>query len=166
MLATPWVFSWQPYGAWEMNDYVVISSVEAFWIVFDKHIPKPSFAFRTMDDYRRPKFANEVDRIRSLCLRRQSIAELEWEDPANKGCYTGNITNITSEKIDTVWETLLLLTIGETLEASVRAVRIIDRGKKQSVDTRFEVWCDKECITVKQELEKEFNSLFSWTFFN
>ena len=166
-LRTGWIFSWQPYGSWEMNDYVIIHSVEAFWTVFEQHLPKPSVAFRTTTNYQRPRYLHDVERIRSFCMRREAIKELEWEDASNKGCFECNISNITSDEIDAMWETVLLLSIGETLGENVRAVRVIDRGKGKMVDTRFEIWCGEECKNVEKELETNIkNRTFTWKFFN
>ena len=77
--------------------------------------------------------------MRSLCLRRNDIAALEWEDPNNKGVYRCDIDNMNKESIDELWETVCLGCIGETFGDAVNAVRIIDRGKKQTINTRVMV---------------------------
>jgi len=164
-LRTPWRFSYQAYGPWEMTDIVIVYSVEQFWIGLE-HMPQPSLAFRVSDDYDRPKFKHGVELIRCLCLRRDSIVALEWEDVNNKGMYRCDVANIDKDRIDALWEISCLSAVGEALGENVNAVRIIDRGKKQTINTRVEIWCkdsSREMLnTLKQNLP---GYVFSWVDF-
>ncbi len=150
-LKTPWRFSFQAYGPWEMTDTSIVCTVEQFWTGFE-HLPTPSVAFRVTDGYARPVYKHGVDRVRSLCLRRNNIAVLEWEDRRNKGMYRCDVANMDKESIDELWETVCLGCVGETFGDAANAVRIIDRGKKQTTNTRVEIWCRQEDPNIAQAL--------------
>ena len=71
--------------------------------------------------------------------------------------------NLSSENIQNIWETLLLLTVGESLGDIVRAVRVVDRGKKQNISTRYEIWCSDLSEVCETMLAKELSQCsFTW----
>jgi hypothetical protein len=152
-----------------MVDVCVIHTVEQFWNGYD-FLPKPSDAFRVLDDYVRPSYEHGVERIRSLCLRRDTLAALEWEDRTNfQGMFRSDIANMDSVRIDSLWETSCLFCIGEMhggIDDSVNAVRIIDRGnKKQDISTRLEIWCRERSDHILAELNKHLPYSFEWVAF-
>ena len=162
-LKSGWIISYQGYGPWKLIDAFIIYSVEDFWKIYDEHLPKLSLAFRTSDDYHRNNFKHGVERIRSWTFRRETIEKLEWEDTNNKGYYICDMENLSSENIQYIWETLLLLTIGESLGDTVRAVRVLDRGKKQSISTRYEIWCSDMSELCETMLAKDLSQCsFAW----
>ena len=167
-LRTPWLFSFQPYGPWSLTDIVQFTTVEAFWGAYE-HMPRASLAFRVTDDLTRSYFKHGVERIRSLIMRRDSMKTLEWDDEDNKGMFVVVKDNLNGETLDKLYETLLLLAIGESFGDTCRAVRVIDKGggKDQSVRTHFEVWCAAvEPKQVQDELRKVFGDTpFSWKSF-
>ncbi len=163
-LRTEWRFSYQPYGPWKVVDIVIISTVEHFWVGL-AHMPTPSLAFRVTDNYTRPTFKHDVGTVRSLCLRRNNIERLEWEDPNNSGMYRCDLKNIDSVNLDKIWEVGCMSAIGEIFGDNARAVRIIDRGKKKTVNVRVEVWCKDKCSVVEKGLKEKFDDVFEWVDF-
>jgi len=165
-LRTSWLFSFQPYGPWQLTDIVQFESVEAFWTAYE-HMPKPSLAFRVSDHPTRSFFKHGVGRIRSLIMRRESLKTLEWDDEENNGMFVVVLNDLTGDDIDSIYETVLLLAIGEIFGDQCRAVRIIDKGgKDQSVRTHIEVWCASvQPKAIQDELEKVVGKSITWISF-
>ena len=164
-LKSGWIFSFQQYGPWSLTDCVQFASVESFWQAYD-FMPLPSLAFRVVDDLKRSFFKHGVERIRSLCMRRDTIKTLEWEDPLNTGMYSFRLEEKEGNIVDDMYEKLLLLAIGESFGDDVRAVRIVDKGKKRTVSTQFELWCKQESEDVKNALSKVYNGSVAWSPFS
>jgi hypothetical protein len=143
-LVNTWVFAVEAHGDWGNSiDFAEVSSVGAFWNVYETHFPSPSLAFRVSDDTQRATFVDpRVKNLRSMSIHRKGIA-LTWENKRNVGMHTVALPNATASTVDQLWETSLLLAIGGSCEG-VHGVRLLDRGKRGSVDLRLEVWSGKE----------------------
>jgi hypothetical protein len=161
-LKTGWIFAFQQYGPWKLTDCVQFSSVETFWKAYE-FMPRPSLAFRVVNDSTRSYFKHGVERIRSLCMRRDTIKSLEWEDPLNTGMYSFRLEEKDGVGVDDMYENLLLLAIGESFGDDVCAVRIVDKGKNRSIVTQYELWCKKESDDVKTALSEIYNGSVKWS---
>ena len=128
-------------------------------------MPKPSVAFRVLDNVTRSNFKHGVDRIRSLCIRRDTIPSLEWEDPLNVGMFSFQLKEKDGFTVDDMYEKLLMLAVGETFGNDVRAIRIVDKGKKRSICTQYEIWCTKESSEVLKVLNEHYDGKIDWTVF-
>ena len=89
---------------------------------------------------------------------RQKVIRIKWDDEDNKGMFVVVKDNLNGETLDKLYETLLLLAIGESFGDTCRAVRVIDKGGKNgSIRTHFEIWCAAvEPSQVQDELRKVF----------
>ena len=164
LLKCGWVFSIQQYGPWKLIDTVQFESVECFWKAYE-FMPKSSVAFRVSDNVTRSFFKHGVDRIRSICMRRDTIKSLEWEDPLNVGMFSFRLEDKDSRTVDDMYEQLLLLAVGETFGDGVRAIRIVDKGKKRSICTQYEIWCNGESKDVLNVLSGIYEKKVEWTAF-
>ena len=74
-LTKTWVFAVEAHGDWGNTiDFAEVSTVEAFWNVYDTHFPKPSLAFRVSDDLRRATFTEpRVKNLRSMSLHQKEL---------------------------------------------------------------------------------------------
>ena len=144
-LTKTWVFAVEAHGDWGNTiDFAEVSTVEAFWNVYDTHFPKPSLAFRVSDDLRRATFTEpRVKNLRSMSLHQKGVA-LTWENKSNVGMHTVSLPNVKTDTADQLWEASLLLAIGGSCEGAIHGVRLVDRGKKGNVDLRLEIWTGEE----------------------
>ena len=144
-LTKTWVFAVEAHGDWGNTiDFAEVSTVEAFWNVYDTHFPKPSLAFRVSDDLRRATFTEpRVKNLRSMSLHQKGVA-LTWENKSNVGMHTVSLPNVKTGTADQLWEASLLLAIGGSCEGAIHGVRLVDRGKKGNVDLRLEIWTGEE----------------------
>ena len=96
-------------------------------------------------------------------MRRDTIKRLEWEDPLNTGMYSFRLEEKDGVVVDDMYEKLLLLAIGESLGDDLRAIRVVDKGKKRSISTQYELWCKQESDNVKNALSKIYDGPVKWS---
>ena len=58
-----------------------------------------------------------------------------------------------------------MLAVGETFGDDVRAIRIVDKGKKRSICTQYEIWCTGESSEVLKVLSEHYDGKVDWTVF-
>ena len=107
------------------------------------HFLQPSFCFTKPACTRRPQV--DGSEIEGLALFRGGVDPV-WEDPVNTdgGHWQASVTPW--ERIDDVWDALVMAVVGNVEENNdvVTGIRAVDKTKKGRVEYRVEVWFSTE----------------------
>tara|TARA_X000001036_G_C20690680_1_gene809268 strand:- start:2422 stop:2958 length:537 start_codon:yes stop_codon:yes gene_type:complete len=125
-----------------LNKVATFNDVETFWSYFHR-IPKPTdFFFST----KRNRGIVGGRSVVSYSIFRENITP-KWEDPV---AYEGGEWRIRRFKnlneLDDIWETIVLLTLGNTLEKAnnILGVRVVDSSHPDTNKAMYnvEIWFD------------------------
>ncbi|KAG5187279.1 eukaryotic translation initiation factor 4E-like 1 [Tribonema minus] len=113
------------------------NTVEDFWRFYN-NIPKPSQVF--FDGKSRKRVGDR--QIESFSIFKKGIRP-EWEDPANaRGGEWSCRERLQPIVLDTLWESLVLGLIGETIDWAdeICGARVVDKSRGKDTYYRFELW--------------------------
>lgn len=131
-------------------------TVEDFWYLFID-MPKPSSIF---GNAHRPRLKLSGKHIEGFGMFESGVSPV-WEHSPGGHWELGGISDPII--LDTVWEILCLMLIGETLckGLEVLGIRVVDKSKCHTPLYRIEVWTTTTSDTIKSELSENVTSMLS-----
>lgn len=136
----------ESYGSRAYCKIFDFDTVEDFWNYFYA-TPPPSLVFA---NDQRPRRKLDGRQVEGFGVFTEGVKP-EWEE-TKEGCHLefGFITD--ASILDTLWEVVCLLLVGETMcqPAHVVGVRVVDKSKARKPLYRLEVWVGTKDEQVKQ----------------
>jgi len=130
-----------------------------FWRYYNNY-PYPSVIFS--DGIEKPIISNPDREIASISLFKKGI-EPKWEDPKNTNGAEIAIRKFRNiEELDTLWETISIMCIGEHFKLSeyITGIRVVDSSiPNRKALYRIELWFSDK--TKKDVIEESFKTLLN-----
>jgi hypothetical protein len=135
------------YGNAAYRDVLDFDTVEDFWEAHE-YMPVPSHVFANAS---RPRLKLNGKNVEAFGIFDCSV-QPEWEKSPGGHWEFGGIRD--TEALDSIWETLCLTLVGETVSQGLEVVgiRVVDKSKCKSPLYRVEVWVSSQEDAVKNDV--------------
>jgi hypothetical protein len=135
------------YGDAAYKGIVAFDTVEDFWNAHE-YMPAPSHIFANAS---RPRLKLNGRNVEAFGIFDYTV-QPEWEKSPGGHWEFGGITD--THNVDSIWESLCLTLIGETVSQGldVVGIRVVDKSKCRKPLYRLEIWMSSQDDTVKSDV--------------